>query len=514
MQVKLLTAFIAFLLILTSTGCLWLHGTTWTFYSSSIGDADGFPVLTVSFNLSDYATLSLSDPAGTLLQSNEFYHGIHDAQLLLGAYRTNPQDGTYTLTVTDASHKTIATHDFTYTPSQLVITSCSQQWFRGSDETVLSLNLTVENKGQLPFYPSSLSVSFAGKNTTGHVLPTVILPSASATVTAILLLHEVLTNLRMTINLLDAQGSSCASSEQTITSTVSPNLQYSWNYLGRHQLTIPNATALYWYDRSLPREQSEDYGLYVFNSLDDDYLNYVLHRLIGLSGTTDSMQQLNFIAGFVQSLEYREDSFFNASYEYPRYPVETLNEHGGDCEDKAILCAQLLTLAGYNVTLIRLPDHMAVGVRLAHVEDYTAFADGYYFLESTAGFSPVGRVPSEFLGVTNYTLFPISSRPLYVHNWLNATHYQSSNENFVLVTIVVKNLGLCAAPVDVRGFFAAGMDQYNIQKVSLTRLNPGSAAQVSLRVNVPSGIATLLKTQTVYNGVVQDERDSASMFVG
>ena len=48
--------------------------------------------------------------------------------------------------------------------------------------------------------------------------------------------------------------------------------------------------------------------------------------------------------------------------EYPRYPIETLVDNEGDCEDTAILTASLLNLMGYDAVLLDVPEHMAVGI--------------------------------------------------------------------------------------------------------------------------------------------------------
>ncbi len=221
---------------------------------------------------------------------------------------------------------------------------------------------------------------------------------------------------------------------------------------------------------------------------------------------------MNFIAGFVQGLEYREDNPLNASFEYPRYPVETLNEHGGDCEDKAILLASLLDAADYNVSLLRLPNHMAVGVRLPHVEGYSPFKDGYYFLESTSGFSPVGRVPGEYEGETNCTVYPISARPILEHDWLNATRLQSNDLDYVQVAVLVKNLGSASSPVEVRAFCSGLGARYGTRQVMLPALEAGGQAIVSLRVDVPEGVPTIMKTQVLVNGTVQQEKESTTIF--
>ena len=50
--------------------------------------------------------------------------------------------------------------------------------------------------------------------------------------------------------------------------------------------------------------------------------------------------------------------------EYPRYPVETLFDRGGDCEDTSILTATILYEMGYDVALLILEDdnHCAIGI--------------------------------------------------------------------------------------------------------------------------------------------------------
>lgn len=169
-------------------------------------------------------------------------------------------------------------------------------------------------------------------------------------------------------------------------------------------------------------------------------------------------------------------------------------------------------MAGYNVSLLRLPDHMAVGVHLPHLEGYTPFAGGYYFLESTAAYSPVGQIPDEYLRIVNYTIYTISPRPLLLHEWLNATRYQSGSSDYVRLDILVRNLGSARAPVEVQAFFASSSLRYDTQYVILPALEAGGEAETTLNVSVPKGVATVLKTQVLVNGTMQQEKESLTMF--
>ena len=77
-----------------------------------------------------------------------------------------------------------------------------------------------------------------------------------------------------------------------------------------------------------------------------------------------SIDEVNFVISFVQSLPYIVDDVTTVGNEYPRYPIETLFDRRGDCEDTSILVAALLE--GFRIRLCltraREDDHCAVGV--------------------------------------------------------------------------------------------------------------------------------------------------------
>ncbi|WFN34355.1 hypothetical protein L1S32_11000 [Methanogenium sp. S4BF] len=109
----------------------------------------------------------------------------------------------------------------------------------------------------------------------------------------------------------------------------------------------------------------------------------------GASGTSYSSDEyLEYLTVYVQSLAY-DTSPDEAG---PKFPVETVVETAGDCDDKSILLAGLLSREGYNVSLFYFPDdsHMAVGV----ASDESGFrGSGYLFIETT-NVSLVG-IPTE-----------------------------------------------------------------------------------------------------------------------
>jgi len=115
------------------------------------------------------------------------------------------------------------------------------------------------------------------------------------------------------------------------------------------------------------------------------------------NGYSETDNVMNVIT-FVQSLPYFKDASSTTMDEYPRYPIETLVDNGGDCEDTAILTAAMLREMGYGVVLVNPPGHMAVGVKCSSCSgtNYTYGGDKYYYLETTGNNYKIGQMPDEY----------------------------------------------------------------------------------------------------------------------
>lgn len=105
--------------------------------------------------------------------------------------------------------------------------------------------------------------------------------------------------------------------------------------------------------------------------------------------TDDEYAEL--IVVFVQSLHYeniRENSV--------KFPIETFVDRSGDCDDKSLLLAALLSREGYRAALFSFPDesHMAVGITCTG-KDYKK--TGYAYIETT-NVSFVGVPPDGLVG--------------------------------------------------------------------------------------------------------------------
>ncbi|MCQ2303595.1 MAG: hypothetical protein MJZ97_01195 [Bacteroidales bacterium] len=120
------------------------------------------------------------------------------------------------------------------------------------------------------------------------------------------------------------------------------------------------------------------------------------------SGYSDYDNVYNVVA-FVQSLDYVTDLKSKGEKEYVRYPVETLVDGVGDCEDTSILMAAILREMGYGVVLLSLPNHLALGVKGDNTIEgsyYLYDNERYYYLETTDKGWKLGDVPKRYANST------------------------------------------------------------------------------------------------------------------
>lgn len=74
------------------------------------------------------------------------------------------------------------------------------------------------------------------------------------------------------------------------------------------------------------------------------------------------VEEARLVLGAVQSIPYVTDPESKGVPDYWRFPIETLADHVGDCEDTAILFAALMSAMGKRTCFIHAPGHAAVGV--------------------------------------------------------------------------------------------------------------------------------------------------------
>lgn len=185
-------------------------------------------------------------------------------------------------------------------------------------------------------------------------------------------------------------------------------LHFEWtSQNGRNpiSLDIQVDKNMYLYYRSLQRYYNvENMYLYINDENNREIIRTIVDAIrdVAKKFSYDDASVAREIVKFVQDvIEYEYDSVSTGQEEYPRYPIETLYERQGDCEDTSILMAALLKEWGYEVGLLHLPGHAAVAIRTSDTYNATAYyeIDGhrYLFIESTGSGWSIGEIPDEFL---------------------------------------------------------------------------------------------------------------------
>ena len=197
---------------------------------------------------------------------------------------------------------------------------------------------------------------------------------------------------------------------------------FEWNYKGYDwtwSLDIPKT--LYEAYKNVPvstrlEYQASGYGF--LTTTNDAYLQMVAEKLQEASSQEgfESYDEVSFVLAFIQSLPYTSDSVTSGHDEYPRFPLETLVDNGGDCEDTAILFATLTIIMGYGTVYINPPEHYAVGIlgEEGLPGYYFTYEDRrYYYCETTGDGWAIGDLPTEYQDV-EATIYEIRTYQQYV----------------------------------------------------------------------------------------------------
>jgi hypothetical protein len=143
-------------------------------------------------------------------------------------------------------------------------------------------------------------------------------------------------------------------------------------------------------------------------------------------------EYLELLTVFVQSLPY--DTVPGTRPDTPaRFPVETLVDGTGDCDDKSLLLAGLLAREGYDAALLLFlkEHHMAVGVR----DGSAGYRNTGYLYVETTGVSLIGVVPANLSQPMKYVTAgespratALESTPLVIREGTGTRLYTSADE--------------------------------------------------------------------------------------
>jgi hypothetical protein len=221
--------------------------------------------------------------------------------------------------------------------------------------------------------------------------------------------------------------------------------RFEWEYNGSswwYEVTL--STGLYQYYRDRPRIEVDDWGVYATHPGNEwltDGLADVIQRDAPALGYTD-YDIVECAVVFAQSIPYTTDADTKAKSEYPRFPIETVVDGSGDCEDHAILLAAVTHALGYDTILLDYPTHMAVGIAGDPSIQGTYYewrGKRFYFVETTSTGWELGELPEKYQGVSAQVI-ELEREPVFFCTW----SYPAWRD-YIPLTVEIENRGSAPA---------------------------------------------------------------------
>jgi hypothetical protein len=193
---------------------------------------------------------------------------------------------------------------------------------------------------------------------------------------------------------------------------------FHWVYRGKTEINqsfeMDISQGRYERYRSEPRlREVKDWKLYVTEDMPEVRVLAAHFQNLHLQQEWSTFEQASNILSFAQQcVKYSYDQDTTPLVEWPRYPIETLMEETGDCEDTAILTAAILARLGFQAVLLEYPGHIAIGIAGAEGLPGTYIIDPksrryYFFAETTADGWHIGEIPDAYRGKPPERIIPI-----------------------------------------------------------------------------------------------------------
>ena len=286
--------------------------------------------------------------------------------------------------------------------------------------------------------------------------------------------------------------------------------RYEWEALGGewwYEVEIPRALGDYYEERY---GRSHNYDRYASDPYGRSHIDLLADELdrIGREKRLSGRQIVDLSVAFVQGLRYTEDRVTTGFDQSTSYPVETLIDRGGDCEDSTILLAAVLRRLGYDCVLLGLfdaePVHMALGVKGDDSISGTYYEhDGarYYYVETTGEGWQIGDMP-DLGGSTEAETVAIGPSPTLVYRY--ETSVEEAGE--VIVDASVWNYGrtVARAPTFHAEFEAETGTAYAGTETELDSLGHEDGTDTRLRLEPPGDRTLRLNTSVFHRNEIHD----------
>ena len=166
----------------------------------------------------------------------------------------------------------------------------------------------------------------------------------------------------------------------------------------QYTLTIVYSDYLVYLEDDIARTQGSDQHDLQYVTYGDQYIVRIAQDFNTRYASESDAKKLDILLTFTQYIPYQYDSEYKGQEEYWKYPVETLFEQGGDCEDTSLLFCAIAKAMGYDTAILLFDGHMAAGISYDGQPSGKGFlaSNGvtYLYCETTAKTYSVGVEPS------------------------------------------------------------------------------------------------------------------------
>ena len=164
------------------------------------------------------------------------------------------------------------------------------------------------------------------------------------------------------------------------------NVVWTHNHL-EYSTQFGIAEDKYWYYKTQERGYCCN-GWDKFATPNDPTIQTIAKDITDVSISTGDSCKYCIAIDFVQSMIYEYDIDYIGKNEYPKYPIETIVDGKGDCEDTSFLMASILEAINIDTVILIFSDHVAVGVWCnGCTGTYYNYNDKKYFFLETTGYA-------------------------------------------------------------------------------------------------------------------------------
>lgn len=151
----------------------------------------------------------------------------------------------------------------------------------------------------------------------------------------------------------------------------------------------------------------------------DPVIENISKKLVDLSISDSDYFYFNNIFELANNIKYSSDYDKDEDGEYWKFPIETLVDGEGDCEDTTFLLASIFEAVNLDTILIEFPGHIGIAIELPNVimesyrvpiDYYTYKNKKYYYIETTNTKQfHLSEIPIEFKKL-DYKIHPATDR--------------------------------------------------------------------------------------------------------